>query len=124
METVQSLVLVALGGGVGAVARWWCNARITARVEGGFPWGTWAVNGAGSLLIGLLAGLLAPGSEAALLLMIGFCGSFTTVSSFGLQTAQLIDDGRWGAVVLYVTGSLLTCLAAVSAGLWLAGVGQ
>lgn len=118
---MQSLMLVALGGAAGAVARWWCNALITARVEGDFPWGTWTVNVLGSFLIGLLAGLLAPGSDAALLLMIGLCGSFTTVSSFGLQTAQLLDDRRWGAVVLYVPGSLLTCLAAVGAGLWLTG---
>jgi len=118
---LQGLFWVALGGAAGAVARWALNAAVTARVPGDFPWGTLAVNGLGSLLIGWLATVLAPGGELALLFMLGVCGSFTTVSSFGLQAVQLIDDGRGAVAALYVLISFTGCLGAAAFGLWLGG---
>lgn len=86
-----------------------------------FPWGTLIVNLLGALVIGLLASRLAAGSTAALMLLSGVMGGFTTVSSFSLQTLDLMREGRHAAAALNVSLTLLAGLAAVVAGLALGG---
>ena len=86
-----------------------------------FPWGTLIVNLLGALVIGLLASRLVAGSTAALMLLSGVMGGFTTVSSFSLQTLDLMREGRYAAAALNVSLTLLAGLAAVVAGLALGG---
>lgn len=120
-----ALACIALGGGLGGLARVWMTAAIDGRLGGRFPWGTLAVNGVGSACLGLLAGLLPAQGLAWALLGIGLLGSFTTVSAFSLQTLGLWQRGDRRAAALNMGGSLGLCLGAAAGGLalggWLAG---
>lgn len=108
-----TLLLVALGGAIGSVARFVLSALIPAAQ---LPWGTIAVNVAGSLLIGLLMGRLGPGAteQARLhaLAVVGFCGGFTTFSAFSWQTLDAFQRGHAGAALLNILLSTSLCLAA------------
>tara|TARA_Y100001001_G_scaffold62542_1_gene59625 strand:+ start:1298 stop:1615 length:318 start_codon:yes stop_codon:yes gene_type:complete len=86
-----------------------------------FPWGTLVVNLLGAFVIGLLASRLSAGSTAAVLLLGGLMGGFTTVSSFSLQTLDLMREGRHAAATLNVSVTLLAGLAAAVTGLALGG---
>lgn len=118
------LVAVAVGGALGGALRYWVTL-LTARMAGQWlPWGTLAVNCLGSLLIGLLAGMLGAGatdSSPGLLLIVGFCGSLTTVSSWALQTLELHEKGRPLALVLNLVLTLVLGLTAALLGLWVTG---
>lgn len=113
---------IAVGSAVGGVARYWCSG-VTARLIGEtFPWGTLLVNIVGSFLIGFIATLTAPdgrifiGSTARLGLMAGFCGGFTTVSSFSVQTLGLLNDGQWVYAGFNIGATVTLCMLAVWAG--------
>lgn len=123
--TMDALILaglVALGGGIGAVARFWVSARIARRFGEGFPWGTLVVNVTGAAAIGVLAALLlVPETHAVqhrgiwTALVIGTLGSYTTVSSFSLQTLGLARSGRPAHALANVALSLGLCLGASAA---------
>ena len=110
---------VALGSALGGMARFWMSGFVAERVGEVFPWGTMTVNVAGSFIIGLFGTLTAADGrflvspEVRVLVLVGFCGGFTTFSSFSLQTMALAQDGEWlwagGNIVL----SVLVCLVAV-----------
>ena len=105
---------VALGGAAGSVARAFVNMALQTR----FPWATLLINAAGSFLIGWLMSRLGPvDTETALplrnLLVVGFCGGFTTFSSFSWQTLDQMLKGQWGAAVANVLLSVVLCLLAV-----------
>jgi CrcB protein len=91
----------------------------------GFPWGTLAVNVAGSLAFGLIVGLarsrgtMTVGTET--ILLIGLLGGFTTFSSFAFQSVELLEGGRPLSAAAYVIGTNVAALAAVWAGLRIAG---
>ncbi len=114
-------LLVALGGALGSVARYWVGIW-AAPVSRGLPVGTIGINIAGSFLIGFVGTLtLAHGRHpwpegARIFVMVGFCGGFTTFSSFSLQTFDLLRGGAWGRALLNVGVSVVLCLAAVAAG--------
>lgn len=117
------LLLVALGGSIGACARFWLSGVVARRAGETFPWGTLAVNVSGAALIGLAAAraLTADGvdeawREAWLLVVTGGLGSYTTVSSFSLQTLALLRAGEGRRAVLNVLASLSLCLSAAFAG--------
>ena len=116
------LLLVMLGGALGAGARH-LFGRVALRLLGpGFPWGTLGVNLLGGLLMGLLAGSLARfgGSEGVrLLLGVGVLGGFTTFSAFSLDTVLLIERGAAGVAAAYVCASVIGSVAALFAGLTL-----
>jgi CrcB protein len=121
---MEKVLLVALGGAVGAVARYGVGVWSLRRFGGGWPVGTLAVNVVGGLLMGALAGWLAlRGGEGAerwrLLLGVGVLGGFTTFSAFSLETALLLERGRWSAACLYMAASVVLSVAALFAGLWL-----
>ncbi|PAU77559.1 CrcB family protein [Halomonas salipaludis] len=124
MLDVHPLIWVGAGGALGGVLRVWLTAVVTARWGAVFPWGTLAVNLSGALLLGLLAGawgldvLLQQGPTASWwLLAVGVLGSYTTVSSFSLQTLTLLRSAEPWRGYLNIAGSLLGCLLAVSLGL-------
>ncbi|WP_270937328.1 fluoride efflux transporter CrcB [Falsiroseomonas oryzae] len=112
-----ALLLVALGGAAGSVARYLVSVLSVTAFGAGFPWGTLAVNILGSAAIGVAAGLGVQGS-ARLLLVTGFLGGFTTFSAFSLETATLYARGP-GYAVLYVAASLGLGLAAFALAWWL-----
>lgn len=113
-------LLIALGGALGGVARFWLTGFVGRRIGESFPWGTLAVNVSGAFLIGLLWAA-AGDSPAWRYLAYGLLGSYTTVSAFSLQTLTLARDGRPAAALGNVALSLAACFAAVAAGAWLAG---
>lgn len=101
---MTAMLLVAVGGATGSVLRYLVSLAALAVLGDGFPWGTLAVNVAGSAAIGAAAALGVQG-DARLLLVTGLLGGFTTFSAFSLEAAQLWHRGPWLAV-LYVLGSL------------------
>lgn len=111
---------VALGGATGSVMRFGIGGLVAQRFGETFPFGTLAVNVAGSFLIGFLAALASPEGRlspqarvlAVQLFMTGVCGGFTTFSSFSLQTLSLMRDGEWLYAGANVMLSVLLCLIA------------
>ena len=108
-------LLVALGSAVGGVSRYYLSLFLNGSV--GFPWGTFSVNVLGSLVIGILSGWLAhsSGNAAAIraFAMVGFCGGFTTFSTFSNESFRMLENGQFGILSLYVIGSVAAGLAAV-----------
>ena len=115
-------LLVALGGAIGSVARFWCAAVLTRKLDHDFPAGTLFVNVSGSFVIGMISTLTGPegkwpvSSPARTFLMIGILGGYTTFSSFSLQTLDLARSGRWGYASLNVLLSVALCLIGVLLG--------
>jgi CrcB protein len=117
------ILLVALGGALGSVARY-LTGVLTTRVFGpSFPWGTLIVNIAGSFLIGILVEAFALRWNLShawrAFLTIGFCGGFTTFSTFSLDSYALMQRGETGLAALYVVASVVLSLGALLAGLHL-----
>jgi fluoride exporter len=117
-----SFIPVMLGGAIGAGLRHAVGIA-TGRIAGsGFPWATLAVNLAGGLAMGLLAGaLLRGGSEGwRLLAGVGVLGGFTTFSAFGLESWSMIERGALGPAAVYIVASVVGAIAFTGLGLWLA----
>jgi len=116
-----ALVQVALGGALGASARYLTGLAVTRATGHGFPWGTMVVNVAGSFLMGAIVVVLARkgGNAYAPLLMTGLLGGFTTFSAFSLDAYTLFERGQIGAAAGYVIGSVVLSLAAIVVGILL-----
>ncbi len=115
----MTVVLVLVGGAVGAPLRYLADLWVQRRVDSVLPWGTLSVNVAGSLLLGVVAGAVRTAGAPSWLLVLlgtGFCGSLTTFSTFGYETFRLVEDGSWAEALLNVALSVVLGLAAVSAG--------
>ena len=113
---LRNILLVALGGALGSV----CRHLISKLSLGTFPWGTLTVNILGSLLIGLLTGLMLRGSvspEMKLLLVTGFCGGFTTFSTFANESFSMMRTGDVLLSALYIGVSVVVGVLAVYAGM-------
>ena len=113
--------VVALGGALGSVARYWLGI-LAAPVSRGFPWGTIGINIVGSFAIAFF-GTLTLGNgrypvpdTGRLFFMVGVCGGFTTFSSFSLQTLDLLRGGATTRAVANIAISVLLCLASVALG--------
>lgn len=110
----MTVLLVLLGGAVGAPARYLADRWVSALLPGLFPWGTFSVNVGGSFVLGLLAAaapawLLAVGGA-------GFCGALTTFSTFSFETVELLEHGRPLSAVANVAASVVAGLAAAALG--------
>lgn len=111
-------LLVGLGGAAGAAARFGVAQAFAARQ--GFPWATFGINVAGSLALGLLMGAFPSPEEAwrlRALLGIGFCGGFTTFSTFSYETLVLLQRGSPVSALLYAFGSVTIGVLAAWIGL-------
>ena len=124
-EILQNLLCVALGSVFGGSARYFLSGLIGRSVGETFPWGTLTVNVTGCFAIGVLAATA--GGQALTymqvwwqLAVVGFLGTYTTVSSFSLQTLALARDGDWPRAAGNILLSLTLCLAAVALGLGIA----
>jgi CrcB protein len=125
-ELTLTIGWVALGSACGGMTRFFVSGWVARRVGETFPWGTMVVNVSGACVLGALAAwapreLPADWTPVWSLLAVGFLGSYTTVSSFSIQTLALLHDGEMARAWSNVLLTLLLCLAGVSAGLLLAG---
>ena len=117
----MAIVLIALGGATGAVARYLVDAWVSQAAASAFPWGTFAVNASGAFLLGLLFALA---TERGVLpaeirgpVMIGFVGAYTTFSTLMLESWRLWEDGSVALAIVNLGGSTVVGLVAVVAGL-------
>jgi CrcB protein len=118
-------VYVALGGALGALARYGVYVWVHGWAGSRFPWGTFVVNAVGCLLIGFTVRVLDGvvwGAEGRAFLTVGLLGGFTTFSTFGYETLAMIESGDGVRAALYVLGSVGVGVTAVLAGIALAGV--
>jgi CrcB protein len=112
-------VCVALGSALGGVFRYACAVLASAWLGDDFPWGTTFINVLGSFIIGFFARATGPDgrwlvrSEVRVFVMVGFCGGYTTFSSFSLQTMELLQRGDPLGAAANVALSVALCLAAV-----------
>jgi CrcB protein len=122
MTQMMAYLWIAIGSALGGVARFWCSGVAARTIGETFPWGTLIVNVVGSFIIGFFATLTGPdgrvfvSSTARQFVMIGFCGGYTTFSSFSIQTLNLVQEGEWLRAGGNIVGSVVLCLVAVWAG--------
>ena len=116
---IRELIAVGFGGAAGSIVRYLLSGGILAgQTLLGFPAGTFTVNAAGSLLIGIL--LEATSSETlGWLLIVGFCGGFTTFSTFSADTVRLLRAGCYNAAAIYVALSVALCIVFAALGMWI-----
>jgi len=116
---MKHLVLIAVAGAIGAISRYALVNLIGGR---NFPWGTLTVNIVGSCLMGIAYVAIVEKSfispEMKPLFMTGFLGAFTTFSAFSLEAWELMDRGEPLQALTYVAGSVIFCLIAVTAGVF------
>ena len=123
---MRDFVIVSIGAIVGANARW-IISRYAARLLGPvFPYGTLIINIAGSLIVGFFiiwtSERVLVDPRWRLLIVVGFCGAFTTFSSYAFETMAYFEQGQWALMVANVLSNNLLCLGAVLAGMVLARV--
>jgi CrcB protein len=120
---MRLFVSIGIGGLTGTLARYVFQGWIQSRA-GTFPLGTLAINIAGSLVLGFViryataSTVISPELRAGL--TIGFCGAFTTMSTFSYESIQLLGDGQYWRAGLYMGGTVFGCLGAVIGGTALA----
>jgi len=118
---IRNLLLVAVGGGVGSMSRYLCQKWFNQTYPHPFPWGTFVVNLLGCFLIGILyeasekTSVLSP--QTRLLLITGFCGGYTTFSTFAFENMTLLRSGDTVYFLLYTIGSVVLGIAAVFGGI-------
>ncbi len=113
----MSVLLVFVGGCLGALVRYATDRLLQSRLAMVFPWGTFTVNMTGSAVLGVVAGGVPPSSSWVVLLVgTGFCGALTTFSAFSLETVLLVEDAALFSASLNVLVSLVGGLACVGGG--------
>lgn len=119
---MAGIVFCALGGALGAVARYWVSGLIYRQMGSYFPWGTFAVNLLGSFFIGILWGVFESTTlttHMRMFLFIGFLGAFTTFSTFALENFHLMRDGQTSYAMVNIVMSNLCGIILVCAGYFL-----
>ena len=120
---MKQALLVFLGGGLGSVARYWLGVRLN-NFENSIPFGTLLANVLGSLIIGFIFGYTAKtgllNENHSLLLATGFCGGFTTFSTFAYENHLYMKSGDYFGFIPYLALTFVLGIAAVFAGLYLA----
>ncbi len=116
----MTILYIGLGGVAGTLSRYGLEGWIQGRSASGFPLGTLTVNLAGSLLLGFIlrlatgATVITPDVRAGL--TIGFCGAFTTMSTFSYESVALLNDGDYLRAALYMGATIVGCIVAVLLG--------
>lgn len=117
------VALLLVGGAIGAPARYVLDGAVQDRVGGSFPWGTFVVNVSGSLVLGVVTGLAlyhGLGDLPRVAVGTGFCGAYTTFSTYSFETMRLLEEGAIRAAVGHALGSIALGLLAAALGLALA----
>jgi fluoride exporter len=104
----MTYLFISLGAIAGAVSRYQIELWLKPQLSASFPWPTFLINVTGSLLIGMLANLLPDRSDLRLLLMVGFCGSYTTFSTYSLEIVKLLQSGNASVAIGYLVLSAIT----------------
>ncbi len=119
---MQEFICVFIGGGLGSLCRFVIGSHLLKSASHTFPWSTLAANAIGCLLIGLLIGYFERRGAGLLplLLVTGFCGGFTTFSTFSNETVQLLRQGCYGLSLTYVGISLISGIVLTATGYLLA----
>jgi fluoride exporter len=123
--TPLAWVAFVFAAAVGAPLRYLVDGAIGDRTEGAFPWGTFTINATGSLLLGFLTGLAlyhAFPQTPKVILGTGFCGAYTTFSTFTFETVRLVEEGALDEALRNALGTLVTCAGAAAVGLALAAL--
>ena len=124
MPTVPvRVLLISVGAVLGANARYWLGVLFARAVAPGFPWATLTINVTGSLLLGGFLGWAArrmPHPGWSMVIAVGFCGAYTTFSTFGYELFAMLQENNAGQAIAYVAASVLVGLGAVALG-WAAG---
>jgi CrcB protein len=114
---LKALIFIAMGGAIGAVLRYGASLGVYSFMGRGFPYGTLFVNVTGSLLMGLLSVMMLErfniGPEWRAAVLVGVLGSFTTFSTFSIETLNLLEQGDVLRAAANIVLSVLVCLAAV-----------
>jgi CrcB protein len=117
---MKDILLVGLGGGIGSIARLLSQRSVQKMVDLSFPLGTFFINIIGSFLIGVIYALSERGNylspEIRLFLTVGFCGGFTTFSTFAYDNFNMISEKLWQYLIFNVGGSLFFGIMAVYLG--------
>src|SRR3954466_10337078 len=116
----MALLLIFVGGGLGSVCRYALGAAVQSRAHVGFPVGTLVVNVLGCIIIGIVARHVINMQGDIMMraaIITGFCGGFTTFSTFSYETVGLISGGEWGKASLYVATSIIACIAGTAIGM-------
>jgi CrcB protein len=116
------LIAIAIGGGLGSLARHYLSAGVYSVTGPAFPYGILTVNVLGGLIMGVVVELgalkLNYSPEMRAFLTTGILGGFTTFSTFSLDAALLIERGDWASALIYMIASVLLSVGALFAGLW------
>lgn len=120
---LKTLILVGFGGGVGSILRYLIGMYLYRHFPAAFPWGTWMVNVLGCFLIGLFVAIFDRSAglnpEWRQLLVVGFCGGFTTFSAFSLESLSLLQNNQAIAAFLYMGTSIIVGFSATTLGFFL-----
>ncbi len=120
----MKIFLIALFGAIGTLARYGLQGLVQIRTGGAFPYGTLLVNLSGCFLLGLIGQLtlnrMLVSADVRMAIAVGFFGGYTTFSSFGWETAKMLEDGEWLRASTYVVASVLAGLLFSVAGIRLA----
>lgn len=123
MNHYLAFLMVGLGGGLGAMSRYFTALMINRFWHQSFPLATFSINILGSFLIGILAAWLLPkmGNDTLLkyLLITGFCGGYTTFSTFSIENLQLLQEGKIFTLALYVSSSIILGITFALCGLFI-----
>jgi CrcB protein len=124
---VSSLAWIAFvaAGAIGAPVRYLVDGAISDRAQGSFPWGTFVVNASGSFALGVLTGLAlyhAFPTTPRIVLGTGFCGAYTTFSTFSFETVRLVQEGELGTALRNMLATVVVGAGAAAAGLALASL--
>lgn len=120
----MQIILIAVFGAIGTLARYGLQGVVQIRTGGTFPYGTLLINLTGCFLLGLIGQFtlnrLVISPEWRLAISVGFFGGYTTFSSFGWETAKMLEDGEWLPATAYVAASVLAGVVLSVAGIRLA----
>jgi CrcB protein len=115
---MNNLLLIFIGGGLGSVSRYALGIFISEKFKSFFPWGTLSINILACFILGVVtAWIAAKGDNSSLRMLIGvgFCGGFSTFSTFTAETMNMLSRGQTASALLYIAGSVSLCMMAFAA---------